>query len=85
MLRRANAQEQKALGDSVEDDQKDCRPDGFRRADTCASRDQAEVRDSGVRQHALAVCLRDGHERAQQERQAANQDNHDATGADETA
>ena len=44
-------------------------------ASACASRDQAEVRDSGVRQHALAVCLRDCHERAQQERQAANKDN----------
>ncbi len=47
------------------------------RAHARAGRDQAQVRDGGVRQHALGVRLRDGHERAQREREAAHEHDHD--------
>ena len=73
----AHAQEQKRLGDGVEQDEERRRPDGLGGADAGAGDDQAEVGDGRVREHALGVGLRDGHERAERERDAAHEHRHD--------
>ena len=77
VLGRAHAQEQKRLRDGVEQHEERRRPDGLGGAHARAGRDEAEVGDGGVREHALGVALADGHERAEQERESAHEDDHD--------
>ena len=72
----ADAQEQQRLRHSVENDQENGRPHRFRGANASAGDDQAQVGDGRVREHALGVALRDGHEGSQAEREAANEHDH---------
>ena len=76
MFGRADAQEQQRLRHSVENDQENGRPHRFRRADASTGDDQAQVGDGRVREHALSVALRDGHEGSQAERETANEHDH---------
>ena len=65
MLGGANAQEQEAFSHSMEQHQERCRPHGLGSAHAGTGHDETQVGDGGVRQHALCVGLRDGHEAAQ--------------------
>ena len=77
MLCGAHTQKEQALRDSVEDDEEDRSPNRLCRANTRASRDEAKVRDGRIREHALGIHLRDGKERAEQERETTHQDDED--------
>ena len=72
----ANAQEQEALRDRMENDEQDSRPNSLGSAHTGACGDETEVGDRGVRKHALGVALGDGHKRAQREREPADEHHH---------
>ena len=78
MLGRAHAQEQQRLCHRMEQDQKDGGPHGLGRADTQAGTDEAQVGDGGVREHALGVALRDGHEGSKQKRDGTHTRDHKA-------
>ena len=74
----ADAQEQQRLGSCMEDDEQHGSPDSLGGADARAGDDQAEVGDSRVREHALRVRLGNGHERAEHECDATDEDDHGA-------
>ena len=78
MLGRAHAQEQQRLCHRMEQDQEDGGPHGLGRANTQAGTDEAQVGNGGVREHALGIALRDGHEGGEQKRDGAHARDHKA-------
>ena len=78
MLGRAHAQEQQRLCHRVKQNQEDGRPYGLGRADTQAGTNEAQVGNGGVREHALGVALRDGHEGSEQKRDGTHTRDHKA-------
>ena len=85
MLGGSHAQEQKRLRNGMEQNEEDRRPYRLRHSNPRARGDKTEVRDGGVRQDALGVALGDRHERAQKERDAADEHDHDQEGGAHTS